>query len=51
MAQASDDVGDKALWITLAQSWLQLGEHIERFAKTQHIAIDADEALAAPSTD
>ena len=46
MAQASDDANDKALWITLAQSWLQLGEHVERFAKTRHIAIDADEALA-----
>jgi hypothetical protein len=41
----------QALWITLAQSWLQLGEHVERFAKTRHIAIDADEALATQSVD
>jgi hypothetical protein len=30
MAQLSQDDGDKALWLTLAQSWVRLAEHIER---------------------
>ena len=27
MAHASEDTNDKALWITLAQSWVRLAEH------------------------
>jgi hypothetical protein len=27
MAHASEDASDKALWITLAQSWVRLAEH------------------------
>jgi hypothetical protein len=27
MAHASEDANDKALWITLAQSWVRLAEH------------------------
>jgi hypothetical protein len=27
MAQRADDNGDKALWLTLAQSWVRLAEH------------------------
>ena len=30
MAQRSDDDGDKALWLTLAQSWVRLAEHVAR---------------------
>jgi hypothetical protein len=30
MAQLSDDDGDKALWLTLAQSWVRLAEHVAR---------------------
>ncbi|MGH6673205.1 MAG: hypothetical protein ACRECV_14690 [Xanthobacteraceae bacterium] len=30
MAQRSDDEGDKALWLTLAQSWVRLAEHVAR---------------------
>jgi hypothetical protein len=30
MAQLSQDDGDKALWLTLAQSWVRLAEHVER---------------------
>lgn len=30
MAQRADDDGDKALWLTLAQSWVRLAEHVGR---------------------
>jgi hypothetical protein len=30
MAQRSEDDGDKALWLTLAQSWVRLAEHVAR---------------------
>lgn len=30
MAKLSDDDTDKALWLTLAQSWVRLAEHAER---------------------
>lgn len=30
MAQRSDDENDKALWLTLAQSWVRLAEHVAR---------------------
>lgn len=32
MAQRSDDDNDKALWLTLAQSWVRLAEHVARGA-------------------
>jgi hypothetical protein len=28
MAQLSEDNKDKALWLTLAQSWVRLAEHV-----------------------
>jgi hypothetical protein len=30
MARLSRDDSDKALWITLAQSWVRLAEHVAR---------------------
>ena len=30
MARLSDDTNDKALWLTLAQSWVRLAEHVAR---------------------
>ena len=30
MAQAAEDPKDKALWLTLAQSWVRLAEHVAR---------------------
>jgi len=30
MARRSDDDNDKALWLTLAQSWVRLAEHAAR---------------------
>jgi len=32
MARASDDDRDKVLWLTLAQSWVRLAEHVARSA-------------------
>jgi hypothetical protein len=37
MAQLADDTRDRALWLTLAQSWVKLGEHVAR--------IETEEAL------
>jgi hypothetical protein len=47
-AQAAADPQDKALWLTLAQSWVRLSEH------AAHAASSADavgEAMAAQSAD
>jgi len=30
MAQRAADDQDKAMWLTLAQSWVRLAEHVER---------------------
>jgi hypothetical protein len=30
MARLADAEGDKALWLTLAQSWVRLAEHVAR---------------------
>jgi hypothetical protein len=30
MARRSEDDSDKALWLTLAQSWVRLAEHVAR---------------------
>jgi hypothetical protein len=30
MARRADDDSDKALWLTLAQSWVRLAEHVAR---------------------
>ena len=30
MARLSDEAKDKSLWLTLAQSWMRLAEHVER---------------------
>jgi hypothetical protein len=34
MARLSQDDADKALWLTLAQSWVRLAEHAARAAET-----------------
>jgi hypothetical protein len=34
MARLSEGESDKALWLTLAQSWVRLAEHVAR-AQTQ----------------
>ena len=47
MARLSDDDTDKALWLTLAQSWVRLAEHAERGSSL--VAID-DDAVFEPVT-
>jgi hypothetical protein len=39
MARAADDQNDKALWLTLAQSWVRLAEHV---ANAGDVAANAD---------
>ncbi len=34
MARRSEDDSDKALWLTLAQSWVRLAEHVARAAQS-----------------
>lgn len=46
MARAADDQNDKALWLTLAQSWVRLAEHV---ARAENVAAD-DETKAPPET-
>jgi hypothetical protein len=50
MAQASEDTADKALWLTLAQSWLRLAEHVAHLAANDDAELD-EEALAARASD
>jgi hypothetical protein len=44
MAQQSPAESDKALWLTLAQSWVRLAEHVERAAIAQTPAVESSEA-------
>jgi hypothetical protein len=37
-AHASDDANDKALWITLAQSWVRLTEHAAHMKNSSEAA-------------
>jgi hypothetical protein len=51
MARAAENASDKALWITLAQSWLRLAEHVAH-ASTAGYGADADQqVLAAQSAE
>jgi hypothetical protein len=43
MAQRAEDDQDKALWLTLAQSWVRLAEHVQRSAA--ETALETDEQL------
>lgn len=49
MARLSDDDTDKALWLTLAQSWARLAEHAERGPSL--VAIDGDAEPERASVD
>jgi len=44
MARLADADGDKALWLTLAQSWVRLAEHVAR-AESQPSAATSDETV------
>ena len=51
MARASDDDNDKALWLTLAQSWVRLAEHVARGDLDGEGQGDDDEMLAVQSSE
>jgi hypothetical protein len=44
MAHASEDANDKALWITLAQSWVRLAEHAAHISASSEAAAIAGKA-------
>jgi len=50
-AQAAQDRKDKALWLTLAQSWVRLGEHVARSRTADPDADNGDDVLAVHSSD
>jgi hypothetical protein len=45
MARLADDQRDKALWLTLAQSWVKLGEHVARIET--EAALDPQDSQAS----
>jgi hypothetical protein len=41
MARRAEDDQDKALWLTLAQSWVRLAERVERSACGHYLESEA----------
>jgi hypothetical protein len=50
-ARAAGDEQDKALWLTLALSWLRLAEYVGGMASERSSARDAQNALAVHTSD
>jgi hypothetical protein len=46
MAQAAHDHRDKALWLTLAQSWVRLAEHVAHVEQESASPDSDDDGLA-----
>jgi hypothetical protein len=46
MARLADAESDKALWLTLAQSWVRLAEHVAR-VESRSIAPETSEEIVA----
>jgi len=46
MAQAADDQKDKILWLTLAQSWVRLAEHVARLDMQPPPALGGGETIS-----
>ena len=44
MARLSDDDSDKALWLTLAQSWVRLADHVAHADAALPVATTEDAA-------
>jgi hypothetical protein len=44
MARRAEDDHDKALWLTLAQSWVRLAKHVERSASGHYLELEAERA-------
>lgn len=51
MAQASQDQSDKALWLTLAQSWVRLAERVAEHTSSQPADADGTSELAVHVSD
>jgi hypothetical protein len=51
MARAADDRNDKALWLTLAQSWVRLAEHVARGEPPERAVSGDEDVLAGHSSD
>ena len=51
MARAADDHNDKALWLTLAQSWIRLAEHVARGRQPQSVTNGGEDVRAAHSSE
>jgi hypothetical protein len=51
MARMSQDDSDKALWITLAQSWVRLAEHVARVEAGDEEPIDGDNVHLLPTPE
>jgi hypothetical protein len=51
MAQRSEDESDKALWLTLAQSWVKLAEHVARGPSWESAEHDAMPSVAVFDRD
>ncbi len=51
MARAASDQKDKALWLTLAQSWVRLAEDVARARGAEIDAAEGDDILAVHSSD
>ena len=43
MARQSEAQSDKALWLTLAQSWVRLAEHVARMEERAAVAETSEE--------
>jgi len=45
MARLAEDDGDKALWLTLAQSWVRLAEHAAQAElHAAHLPYDSEDS-------
>jgi hypothetical protein len=42
MARRTEDDQDKAVWLTLAQSWVRLAEHVERSASAHYLELEVE---------
>jgi hypothetical protein len=51
MARAAGDQKDKALWLTLAQSWVRLAEHVARANNRSESAQSDEEIFAVRQSD
>jgi hypothetical protein len=47
MARLSEDTNDKALWLTLAQSWVRLADHVAQVEAK--LALDTGEPADGPA--